>query len=439
MPALSPTMEEGGITSWLKQPGDRIEPGDILCEVETDKAVVGYESVEEGWLAAITQGSGAQIQVGETIGWMVEEEGEIAAAQAAAAAKATESPVAPATPATPQETKSSTPTPTQAHSREKATHFTPAVYMLLKGNNLDPTSIQGTGRKGMLLKGDVLAAISAGTTKALPASPATSKAEAAPLEAETSTSASATPNAQASFPRRSVGRGLRSHEDLPITKMRKVIATRLSQSKADIPHHYVSSQINIDGLMQTRKDLINNFGVKLSVNDFIVRATALALDKVPEVNVIFQGGKPQQSPTVDISIAVATPTGLITPIIANANHKRLTEISSETKALAGKAKEGTLQPNEFMGGSFTISNLGMFGVKEFKAIINMPQACIMAVGGGQTVVKSTGEDDQDIQLQATTDMLVSLSCDERAIDANDAARFLQVFKGYIEQPQSMIL
>lgn len=293
----------------------------------------------------------------------------------------------------------------------------------------------------MLLKGDILLAIEAGTAKLL----SSQAANPLPAQTQSSTAAVISPKSESvTVSRRSVGRGVRSYEDIPLSKMRSVIASRLTASKTQIPHHYVSSSVNIDQLMKTRAELLDTAGVKLSVNDFIVRASALALRDNPQANAIFKDGQGKQAASVDISIAVATPSGLITPIITKAEQKRLLQISTETKELAHQAKEGTLQPAQFQGGTFTISNLGMYGVKEFKAIINMPQAMIMAVGGGQPVVRAknadpTEETDQGLELEATSEMTVSMSCDERVVDAAVTEQFLASFKRYLEEPLRMLL
>ena len=423
-PALSPTMTEGTIASWEKKVGDRIEAGDILAQVETDKAVVAFESVEEGYLAGVTEKDGSTVEVGSLIGFMVEEEEELAAAVKAieagagapqAAAPAAAAPTAAATTAASPAAVPSGPTGGNGH-------ITPAVYFALKTNNIDPASVVGTGRNGMLLKGDVLTAIANGSAKQLSAAETKSATPAA-------AAAAAAPTSEVSG-----GEGRRTYTDIPNTTMRKVIASRLSQSKSEVPHHYVTATCALDNLIATRKTLVA-LGTKVSVNDFIIKAASAALADVPEANVTYGANGPQISPSIDIAFAVATPTGLITPIIPNANQKGLGGISTAAKELAEKAKDNKLQPHEFMGGSFTISNLGMFGIAEFKAIINQPQAIILAVSGPSPIAKFNEEG----ELEAVTEMKASLSCDERCVDGATAAQFLEKFKGYIENPTQMLL
>lgn len=306
--------------------------------------------------------------------------------------------------------------------------LSPAVLHMVQTLSLEPSSIRGTGKSGRLTKGDVLMAIRAGTAKKAgppaqapkPSAAAVSKME-APAAAAVSTG----------------GRGRRTHTDIPLTNMRKVIASRLSESKQNIPHSYHNTAVCMDGLTALRAKLKAAGGHVGSVNDFVIRAVALALRDVPEANVQFDANKSsvKQMSSVDVSVAVATPAGLITPIIKAADRKGIAAVSATMKDLATRAKDSKLKPEEFIGGTFTISNLGMFGIDSFSAVINPPQACILAVSGStqQTFVNPEG------QPETRTMMTVSLSCDARAVDGEAAGRWLTRFREYMEDPVSMLL
>ncbi|XP_076303211.1 dihydrolipoyllysine-residue acetyltransferase component of pyruvate dehydrogenase complex-like [Lasioglossum baleicum] len=416
MPALSPTMTSGTIVKWLKKEGDEFEPGDALAEIQTDKAVMTFEVEEEGVFAKILAPDGSQVEVGELIAITVEKgmdwknvvvptvtKPSAAAPAAGAAPTAGAAPAASAAPA--GDTK---PAPSgQVYGL--------AVKRLLEEYGLSSGSIKGTGRPNRLLKSDVLAYITANNVKkvvleaAEPVKAGGAKKERGP---------SHVPAGQPS-----------AYEDIPVSNIRAVIAKRLGESKSSIPHSYAYIDIKLDKLNEIRNELKAD-NIKVSVNDFITKAVAHALVECPGVNTLYQNGQIIRMPRVDVSIAVATDTGLITPIVFDTTTKSLLEISNNIKELAEKARTGRLKPEEFQGGTFTISNLGMFGIKQFSAIINPPQTAILAVGGGR--------EDLDVTLRKITKMSATLSYDRRAIDEEQAADFLAVLKAMLDDPSFLV-
>jgi len=412
MPALSPTMTEGTLAKWLKTEGDSIKSGDILAEIETDKATMEYEAVDEGVLGKILVPAGTSgVAVNTPIG-VILEEGEDASAisapvpaaktVAAAPVAAAPAPVAAAAPAA----------PIAAHGDR--VFATPLARRIAKDAGLDLKGVAGSGPHGRIVKHDVESAVASGPAP----KPAAAAASAAPV-------AVAAP-APAFGP---------AYTEVPLTSMRKVIAQRLTEAKQTVPHFYLTVECQLDKLLALRTDLNGRSDdYKLSVNDFIIRAVALALKKVPAANASFTDTAIRLYSDIDVSVAVATPAGLITPIVKHADQKGLAAISAEMKVLAGKAKDGKLKPEEFQGGTFTISNLGMFGVKEFAAIINPPQGCILAIGAGEQrpVVK-------DGALGIATVMNCTLSVDHRVVDGAVGAEFLAAFKKLVEEPLTMLL
>ncbi|KAF9418275.1 pyruvate dehydrogenase complex dihydrolipoamide acetyltransferase component (E2) [Podila epigama] len=395
MPALSPTMTEGTITTWKKKEGDAVVAGDVLLEIETDKAGMDVEAVEDGILAKILASDGenthpkkiydypdgSKVAVNETIALLAEEGDDLSKIEIP---KKTE---AKAAPAKDEKKKEETPAPKKESTHVPKTADTPSskllspavAHLLLQHNITDVTKIPSTGPKGRVLKGDVLAFL--GKIKARPApeptipQPKTLPPAAKPSPAASASGSTAAPSGAA-------------YTDSPASNMRKVIASRLSESKTNLPHSYVSRDIVIDNMMKLRHVLADELSVKVSVNDFLIKAASLALRDIPESNVQFAAGDNiKQLQNIDISVAVATPTGLITPIVKGADSRGVHNISQVVKELADKAKKNKLKPEEYQGGSFSISNLGMFGVTSFTAIINSPQAAILAVGGARTVLK----------------------------------------------------
>jgi pyruvate dehydrogenase E2 component (dihydrolipoamide acetyltransferase) len=420
MPALSPTMSEGTLARWLKKEGDQVKSGDVIAEIETDKATMEFEAVDEGTIGKIiVPGGTAGVKVNDLIAILLEE-GEDASALASVGAK----PAAAAAPAAaPAVAVASAPAPAQAAVAAHApaagerVFASPLAKRLAADAGLDLKAVKGSGPYGRVVKADVEAAVKGGV-KAAPAAaaPAAPAAKAAPAPAV------ANPFEPA-------------YEEIPNSSMRKVIAKRLTEAKQTVPHFYLTIDCEVDALLKVRADLNGRSDAyKLSVNDFVIRAVALALKKVPAANASWGEEAIKRYTDVDISVAVATPNGLITPIVHHADHKGLAAISNEMKELAAKARDGKLKPEEFQGGGFTISNLGMFGVKEFAAIINPPQGCILAVGAGEQrpVVKGGA-------LAVATVMSCTLSVDHRVVDGAVGAEFLAAFKKLIEDPLSMLL
>ena len=436
MPALSPTMTEGNVASWLKDEGDSVQAGDILCEIETDKATMEVEATDEGTLARIVAPAGTEaVPVNAVIG-LILEEGEDAAAlegaeaapapaaSAAAPAEPTAEPAPAAAPAAPAPGGNGATPP--APSREPGARIfaSPLARRMAKQAGLALEAIAGTGPNGRIVKVDIEAAIAAAAAAPAPVVASPAPAAAAPVAAPAT--APATPAAPAA-----------AYQDAPASTMRKVIAQRLQEAKREVPHFYLTVDCAVDALLETRAQLNERSDdYSLSVNDFVIRAAALALRKVPAANASWVDGALRQYTSADISVAVAIEDGLVTPIVRNADGKGLAEISAEVKELAGRAraKPMGLAPEEYQGGTFSVSNLGMYGIKEFAAIINPPQSMILAVGTAEQrpVVR-------DGALAVATMMSCTLSVDHRVVDGALGARFLQAFKGLIEDPLTMLL
>ena len=433
MPALSPTMTEGNVASWLKSEGDEVAAGDILCEIETDKATMEVEATDEGTLARIVVPAGTEgVAVNAVIGLILEEGEdasalgeEEAAAPAAASPAAEPAPAASAAPAPAAAPAAPSPggngaTPPAPQREPGARIFaSPLARRMAKQAGLALEAIAGTGPNGRIVKVDVEAAIAAAA-----AAPAATVAP-APVAAPAAASAPAAPAAAAAY------------QDTPASTMRKVIAQRLQEAKREVPHFYLTVDCAVDALLETRAQLNERSDAyNLSVNDFVIRAAALALRKVPAANASWVDGALRQYGSADVSVAVAIEDGLVTPIVRNADGKGLAEISAEVRELAGRAraKPMGLAPEEYQGGTFSVSNLGMYGIKEFAAIINPPQSMILAVGTAEQrpVVK-------DGALAVATMMSCTLSVDHRVVDGALGATFLQAFKGLIEDPLTMLL
>ncbi|MCL7048577.1 hypothetical protein MKW94_020635 [Papaver nudicaule] len=425
MPSLSPTMTEGNIARWLKKEGDKLTPGEVLCEVETDKATVEMECMEEGYLAKIVHGDGAKdIKVGEAIAITVEDEDDIAkfkdfkpsASGSADEAKSPE-PTPPknevAEPVCPPKKMDSKveKAPPQSGDRVFAS---PLARKLAEDNNIPLSSIKGTGPDGSIVKADIEDYLASGKKGA--SSPAT-KAQGAPAMTTL------------------------DYSDLPVSQIRKITASRLLLSKQTIPHYYLTVDTCVDKLMDLRSQLNSlqesSGGKRISINDLVIKACALALRKVPQCNSSWTNDYIRQYHNVNINVAVQTDNGLFVPVVRDADKKGLSTISEEVKHLATKAKENSLKPEDYEGGTFTVSNLGgPFGVKQFCAIINPPQSGILAVGSAEKrVVPGAGAD----QYKFASYMAVTLSCDHRVIDGAIGAEWLKAFKGYIENPESMLL
>ncbi|XP_020578938.1 dihydrolipoyllysine-residue acetyltransferase component 1 of pyruvate dehydrogenase complex, mitochondrial isoform X2 [Phalaenopsis equestris] len=383
MPALSPTMDQGNIAKWMKKEGDKIDVGDVICEIETDKATLEFESLEEGYLAKIITPEGSKdVRVGQPIAITVEDLDEIkdisADALSGVVKAREEKPV--------QHVESNEQDDNPVHQRN-ISRFSPAAKLLIAEHGIDVSSLKASGPRGTLLKGDVLALIKSrvGSQQISPSYKNSSTSAHSAQQTTASSSSSKKTPLQVSD----------AYVDLQNSQIRKVIAKRLLESKQSIPHFYLSSDVILDPLLSFRTELKEQHNVKVSVNDIVIKAVALALRNVPEANAYWSDEKGEAiiSSSIDISIAVATEKGLMTPIIRNADEKTLSTISSEVKELAEKARNGKLKPEQFQGGTFSISNLGMFPVDHFCAIINPPQACILAVGRGFQVVEPVSGSD----------------------------------------------
>ncbi len=454
MPALSPTMEEGTLARWLVKVGDSVSAGDIMAEIETDKATMEFEAVDEGRIAAISVDEGTEgVKVGTVIA-MLAEDGEDASAAASA------------------------PMPVPAVSASEGPAASPSARKLAEEKGIDLASIAGTGPGGKIVKEDVEGAAGGGAAPApTPAPPPVPTAPvaggdriiASPLakriaeqkgidlsnvkgsgpngrivkaDVEGAKPGAALAVAPAAAPAPQPVAQLGGDLDAPYTaeklnNVRKVIARRLTEAKQTIPHIYLTVDVRLDALLKLRGELNKSLepdGVKLSVNDLLIKALARALQRVPKCNVSFQGDELFQYSREDISVAVAAPSGLITPIIRDAGRKGLAQISNEMKELAGKARDGKLQPHEFQGGTASLSNLGMFGTKQFDAVINPPQAMILAIGAGEQrpfVV--------DGALSVATVMSATGSFDHRAIDGADGAQLMQAFQQLVENPMGLVV
>ncbi|HEX3882554.1 MAG TPA: pyruvate dehydrogenase complex dihydrolipoamide acetyltransferase [Stellaceae bacterium] len=441
MPALSPTMTEGNLAKWLKKEGDEVRSGDVLAEIETDKATMEVEAVDEGRIGKILVPEGAQgVKVNQAIALLLGEGEDASSLSQAPAAKPAPAPENPKT--TPAETRPPEPAPhpdrlpaaagrvgaprergreepappsaTPAEQRNGARVFaSPLARRMAVQAGLDLAALRGTGPQGRIVKADIDAALSGGAPAPVARAP------------------SAPPPAVARAPAAEMT-GDAPFTMKPHSAMRRTIARRLTESKQNVPHFYLSIDCRIDEMVRAMKALPED--LRISINDFVIKAAALALRQVPAANASWSEEGIILWERADISVAVALEDGLITPIVRGADRKGIAQISAEVKDLAGRARAGKLKLEEFQGGTFSISNLGMFGVREFSAVINPPQGCILAVGAGEQrpVVR-------DGQLAVATVMTCTISCDHRVVDGAVGARFMQAFKRLIEQPALMLL
>ncbi|MGC9420096.1 MAG: pyruvate dehydrogenase complex dihydrolipoamide acetyltransferase [Rhodovulum sp.] len=426
MPALSPTMEEGTLAKWLVKEGDTVAAGDLLAEIETDKATMEFEAVDEGTLGKILVEAGTDgVKVNTPIAVLLEE-GESAADIEAGALLSPKAPKAPrADEAAPNGgTEPSATPPALTSDKGKRIFATPLARRIAADKGLDLAQITGSGPRGRIVKADVEKAEPGAAPKPKAASPAPTSAPAALPTG---------PNAQA------VAKiyAERKHEEVPLDGMRRTIAARLSEAKQTIPHFYLRRDIRLDDLLALRSQLnkqLEHRGIKLSVNDFIIKACALALQQVPKANAVWAGDRILQLKPSDVAVAVAIEGGLFTPVLKDAETKTLSALSVEMKDLASRARDRKLAPEEYQGGSFAISNLGMFGIDNFDAVINPPHGAILAVGAGvkKPVVSKDG------QIKAATVMSVTLSVDHRVIDGAMGAELLQAIKDNLENPMAML-
>ncbi|KAI5124619.1 hypothetical protein M0805_004229 [Coniferiporia weirii] len=420
MPAMSPTMSEGGISSWKKKEGESFSAGDVLLEVETDKATIDVEAQDDGILAKIIAPDGSKsIAVGSPIAVLAEEGDDLSAA-ADFAAKASQENVEP-----PKAEEEKAPVPPQPEPKEKPSakeepkkeelpsgdriFASPIAKKIALERGVPLSKIKGSGPSGRILREDV-------------------EKYKAPAAAAAGAAGPAAPSAD--------------YIDIPVTNMRRTIGSRLTQSKQEIPHYYLTTTVDMSKVAKLREVFNKTLGEKdkaskLSVNDFILKAVSCALTDVPEANSAWLGETIRQYSRADISVAVATSNGLITPIVKDVGSKGLAAISAEAKALAKKARDGKLQPHEYQGGTFTVSNLGMYDIDHFTAIINPPQSCILAVGTTQPTIVPALEEERGFKTVPL--MKVTLSSDHRTVDGAVGSRWLAAFKGYLENPLTFML
>ncbi|ANL34181.1 pyruvate dehydrogenase complex dihydrolipoamide acetyltransferase [Rhizobium phaseoli] len=440
MPALSPTMEEGNLAKWLVKEGDKVKSGDVIAEIETDKATMEVEAVDEGTVAKLVVAAGTEgVKVNALIAVLAADGEDVAAAASgagsAAPVKADAAPAARAEAASAPSAPAPAAAPATASSNGNRTFSSPLARRLAKEAGIDLSAVAGSGPHGRVVKSDVEAAVAGGGAKAAPA-----PAAAAPQAAAAAAPAAAAPKGaseEAVLKLFEPG----SYELVPHDGMRKTIARRLVESKQTIPHFYVSVDCELDALMALRAQLNdaaprkdNAPAYKLSVNDMVIKAMALALRDVPDANVSWTDSNMVKHKHADVGVAVSIPGGLITPIIRKAEQKTLSVISNEMRDLGKRAKDRKLKPEEYQGGTSSVSNMGMMGVKNFAAVVNPPHATILAVGAGeQRVVVKNGE------MAIATVMSVTLSTDHRCVDGALGAELLQAFKGYIENPMGMLV
>ena len=432
MPALSPTMEEGTLARWLVKEGDKVSSGDLLAEIETDKATMEFEAVDEGIVTKILVAEGTDgVKVGAVIAMIQCEDDEDAVAGPSSSVALPQ----PLPPAGGEQVKSvpetklvaqpaiaplpqaggvgGGPAPSHSNDRVKAS---PLAKRIAVNKGVDLTSISGTGPNGRIVKADVDAISGEGRSAVVPVlDPGLLRETPAPAQ-----------TISTDIP----------HEVVKLSNMRKTIARRLTESKQTVPHIYLTVDVRLDALLKLRGELnasLEARGIKLSVNDMLIKALGLALMQVPKCNVSFAGDNMLQYARADISVAVSVPTGLITPIVTDAANKSLSKISTEVAELAARAKDGKLQPHEYQGGTASISNMGMMGIKQFDAVINPPQAMILAVGAGEKRPYIV-----DDALAIATVMSVTGSFDHRAIDGADGAMFMKIFKELVEKPLGLV-
>jgi pyruvate dehydrogenase E2 component (dihydrolipoamide acetyltransferase) len=415
MPALSPTMEEGTLARWLVKEGDSVKSGDLIAEIETDKATMEFEAIDDGVITGILVAEGTEgVKVGTVIA-TISGDDEEPAPKATSAAKA-ELVVAPVPVAV-----AAIPTPVasvqkadQAGDRIKAS---PLAKRLAAANGADLSTVTGTGPNGRIVRADL--------------DGVKTTAAAAPAQTFSASPAPQISSAPAAIPDFGI-----PHEVIKLSGMRKTIARRLTESKQQVPHIYLTVDVRLDALLKLRGELnasLESRGIKLSVNDMLIKALGLALIQVPKCNVSFAGDTMLEYSRADISVAVSVPNGLITPIITDAGSKSISAVSTEMAALAAKAKEGKLQPHEYQGGTASLSNMGMMGIKQFEAVINPPQGMIMAIGAGEKRPYVV-----DDALAIATVMSATGSFDHRAIDGADGAQLMTVFKELVEKPLGLV-
>ena len=472
MPALSPTMEEGTLAKWLVKVGDSVQSGDIMAEIETDKATMEFEAVDEGIIAQILIEEGTEnVSVGTAIAMLAEDGEDIATI--GAPTQSTPTPEAAPEASAPKEASQPRTTPPSSGTAT-GSKATPVARRIAEANNIDLATIVGSGPGGKVLKADIESAMSGGGGASVTGAHATptrgeDRVIASPLAKRmaeekgfdiaaipgtgpggriierdvSSYTPQATESSADKAPEKTAAPAISTpefgapYEEAKVSNVRKVIAKRLTESKQTVPHYYLTMDIRLDPLLALRSELNKAReadGIKQSVNDLLIKALAKALIRVPHCNVSFHGDTMRRYSRADISVAVAAPSGLITPIITEADTKSLAMISKEMKELAGKAREGKLQPHEYQGGTASLSNLGMFGIKQFDAVINPPQGMILAVGAGQQAPYVV-----DGELGVAPVMHASGSFDHRAIAGAEGAELMQALKELIETPMGLVV
>ncbi|WP_417601402.1 pyruvate dehydrogenase complex dihydrolipoamide acetyltransferase [Pararhodobacter oceanensis] len=428
MPALSPTMEEGTLAKWLVKEGDSVTSGQVIAEIETDKATMEFEAIDEGTIGKIMVEEGTEgVKVNSLIAVLLEDGESADDIGAAPAQKPAEAPAEAAPAAAPASApaEAATPAPAAPTASGKRIFASPLARRIAASKGVDLTAISGSGPHGRIVKSDV------------------EGASAAPAKAPAAATAAAAPATKAAMPTGAGAEAVikmfegREFEEVKLDGMRKTVAARLTEAKQTIPHFYLRRSVQIDALMKFRAELngqLASRGVKLSVNDFIIKACALALQKVPEANSVWAGDRMLRLKPSDVAVAVAIEGGLFTPVLKDAHQKSLSTLSAEMKDLAARARDRKLAPHEYSGGSFAISNLGMMGIENFDAVINPPHGSILAVGAGikQPVVGKDGE------LAVATVMSMTLSVDHRVIDGALGAEFLAAIIENLENPMAML-
>ena len=420
MPALSPTMEEGTLARWLVKEGDMVKSGDLIAEIETDKATMEFEAIDEGVITGILVAEGTEgVKVGTVIATIAGEDDASPAPVKPAAAPTSPAeaiPVVVLTAAPALALKSAV-----SDNRIKAS---PLAKRLAAAKGVDLATISGSGPNGRIVKADLEGGVASKT------------ATAEPVEASPTSESRPSTNSELSAQSQTIPDFGIPHEVIKLSGMRKTIARRLTESKQQVPHIYLTVDIRLDALLKLRSELnasLEGRGVKLSVNDMLIKALGASLMAVPKCNVSFAGDTMLQYSRADISVAVSIPGGLITPIITDAGSKSISTVSTEMAALAAKAKDGKLQPHEYQGGTASLSNMGMMGIKQFEAVINPPQAMIMAIGAGEKRPYIV-----DDALAIATVMSATGSFDHRAIDGADGAQLMKVFKELVEKPLGLV-
>lgn len=426
MPSLSPTMKSGNLVKWTVSEGQEVKAGDVIAEIETDKATLDFEFPDDGIIGKILVSDNTKdISLGTPLAILVQNKSDVDALKSytPGAESAPQKRVVRRKKAPSQQQEQQMQQQTQQRTLGERIFASPLAKTVAKEKGIDLSGVAGTGPNGRIIKADV---------EELTQKPRQVVQQVQQVQKEVQ-------------PKPALAPAVGDYTDIPTSNIRRVIAERLMESKRNIPHYYVTVECQLDGLMKVRNELNKageKRGFKLSVNDFIIKAAALAMKKVPAVNSSWQGDFIRQYHNVDVSVAVSTDNGLITPIVTSAEKRGLADISEQVKTLAEKARQGKLQPHEFQGGTFTISNLGMYGVTEFSAIINPPQSCILAIGGAEKKVVPNesykGLEGED-KFKVVNVMKVTISADHRVVDGATAAQWLQEFKALIENPLFLML